>query len=110
MSTEKGPWWGRVLIVLFASGVVAIAGHQISVKYVGKKTSPSGTKGKALVQELHGELDVAKASVSPEYVEQYANGRKEKVDAAVADAAPKKDSKQMLDTKALGNLLDKLAP
>lgn len=107
MSAENGPWWGRVLIVLFASGVVIIAGNQISRQYVGKKTSPSGLKGKALVEELHGEIDVAKASVSPQYLEKYSNAQKDSEPIAVS---PKKVTDRKLDTKALGSLLDKLAP
>ncbi len=110
MSAERGGFGSRLLIVLFASAIVAIAGHQISVKYVGKKTSSSGTKGKALVAELHGEVDVARASVSPEYVEQYANGDKGSEAATDKDSTSDKNSGHTFDKKGLKNLLDKLSP
>lgn len=107
MSDGAGTLSARVMIILFASAIVAIAGHQISRQYAPKKIAKSPASKEALLDEFRGDIDVAKASVSPQYVEKYS--RKQNENEKEADSSSK-PAGSTLDTAGLKNLLNKLAP
>ena len=108
MSQSGGSLLSRLVIAIFGACVVAIAGHQLLVKYVPKRIARNPVGKEELLSELKGDIDVAKASVSPGYLEKYA--RKPTQDGKGGDAQAAEPATNHLDTQALKGFLNKLAP
>ena len=53
---KDGTFLNRLLIALFASGVVALGAHELHLRYGGARASAAYKRG--IVQELHGDLPV----------------------------------------------------
>ena len=86
-----------VMIMMYSAGIVALGAHELNIKYLARKDN--GRKSASqLIEELHGDVDVRKASISPKYVEEAAKNRKE-------DPHDKE-----LDKASLNKLLNKLVP
>jgi hypothetical protein len=69
--SDSPNFYQKALIVFFSASMVVLSAHQL-VRYGAKNKSGSDLKQRAevLKQQLLGEIDVAKASVSPEYLRQ----------------------------------------
>ena len=77
--SEKPPFTQRSLVFLFSIGIVLISGSMLRQDIHRKdkasnKIEDEDSKEK-FMQELRGEVDVAKASISPDYLKQVVDTR-----------------------------------
>ena len=101
MSSSGGSrFFQYMFIVLFSASVVAIGAKELHKKYLSKRKG-LGKTAQELIDELHGDVDIKHASVSPKFIE----------DASRRQQAPAPHAEeQTMDKKSLNNLINKLVP
>lgn len=93
------------IICLFAGALVGIGAIQLHHKFLAKHKPHTITPAE-LVEELHGDVDVKRASLSPETLKAAAKPGEEKKGEDSGKAAPG----EAHDTKSLKKLIDTLLP
>lgn len=105
--------WQRAIVIVYAAGVTAIAGHEIRQQYVPKKKPKNPVSKEEFLAEIRGDLDLTQGSLSKEHMARFARkpGSKglESKEAESAALAQAEDAAAQ-DKKGLTNLLEKLAP
>lgn len=73
---ERGSTFFKFIAIwFFAGAIVAIGAHELHTRYF-RKLSTSKAEARKLVQELHGNIDIAKISASPNALRKLAEEQK----------------------------------